>query len=286
MTAIAVPRRTPNVLAVAAGAAFLALLDTTVANLAVADVRTDFAGASVSGATWIITDLRRDVRGVSGARGPRGRRRGPENAPSRGRRRLHAAVSLLCALAPSLEALLVARGLQGAAAAAMIPASLAVVLSDTPPERRAAAIGAWSAAGALAAAAGPALGGVLVDTVGWRSLFLINVPVGARDRLRRALRPRRRARRPAARTLVGTVAARARHRRRRARHRAGLGVGVGRPAHARPARRRRARAPPSRCAAPSRSPRRRWRPRCGARRGSPPPTSPRCSTAPRCSRGC
>ena len=55
MTAIAVPRTTQNVLAVAAGAAFLALLDTTVANLAVADVQTDFAGTSVNGATWIIT---------------------------------------------------------------------------------------------------------------------------------------------------------------------------------------------------------------------------------------
>jgi len=60
----------------------------------------------------------------------------------------------------------------------MIPASLAVVLVDSPPDRRAAAIGAWSAAGALAAAAGPAIGGVLVDGLGWRSLFLVNVPFG------------------------------------------------------------------------------------------------------------
>jgi EmrB/QacA subfamily drug resistance transporter len=177
MTAIAVPRRTPNVLAVAAGAAFLALLDTTVANLAVTDVRNDFAGASVAGATWLIT-----IYAVTFAAclAPAGR-----VADVIGRRTLlltgvgaFTLLSLLCALAPSLEALLVARGLQGAAAAAMIPASLAVVLADTPPQRRAAAIGAWSAAGALAAAAGPALGGVLVDTVGWRSLFLINVPIG------------------------------------------------------------------------------------------------------------
>src|SRR5215218_10301244 len=55
MTAIAVPRRTRGVLLVAAGAAFLALLDTTVANLAVSDVRSDFAGTSVGGATWLIT---------------------------------------------------------------------------------------------------------------------------------------------------------------------------------------------------------------------------------------
>ena len=91
---------------------------------------------------------------------------------------LFTTMSLACALAPSVGALLVARGLQGAGAAAMIPASLAVVLVDTPPERRAAAIGVWSAASAGAAAAGPALGGVLVDVAGWRSVFLINVPLG------------------------------------------------------------------------------------------------------------
>ncbi|WP_053226299.1 MFS transporter [Solirubrobacter soli] len=164
-------------LAVAAGAAFLALLDTTVANLAVADVQTDFAGTSVHGATWIIT-----IYAVVFAAllAPAGR-----VADAVGRRKLFVAgvggftvFSALCALAPSLPTLLIARGLQGAAAAAMIPASLAVVLADTPPERRAKAIGAWSAAGALAAAAGPALGGVLVDQIGWRALFIINVPFG------------------------------------------------------------------------------------------------------------
>jgi EmrB/QacA subfamily drug resistance transporter len=171
------PRRAESVLAVAAGAAFLALLDTTVANLAVADVRTDFAGASVHGATWIIT-LYAVV--FAALLAPAGR-----VADAVGRRTLFLAgvggftvFSALCAFAPSLPLLLVARGLQGAAAAAMIPASLAVVLADTPPERRAKAIGAWSAAGALAAAAGPALGGVLVDQIGWRALFMINVPFG------------------------------------------------------------------------------------------------------------
>jgi len=173
----AAAERERGVLLVAAGAAFLALLDTTVANLAVADVRTDFAGASVSGATWLIT-----IYAVVFAAllAPAGR-----VADVVGRRALlragvtaFTAFSLACALAPSLELLLLSRALQGAAAAAMIPASRAVVLVDAPPERRAAAIGFWSAAGALAAAAGPAIGGVLVDTVGWRALFLVNVPVG------------------------------------------------------------------------------------------------------------
>jgi EmrB/QacA subfamily drug resistance transporter len=163
------------VLGVAAGAAFLALLDATVANLAVADVRGDF-GATVGGATWIIT-----IYAVTFAAflAPAGRL-----ADVVGRRPLFVGgvvaftvMSLAAAAAPTLALLLVARGLQGAAAAVMIPASLAVVLADTSPEHRARAIGAWSAAGALAAAAGPAIGGVLVDAFGWRSLFLVHVPV-------------------------------------------------------------------------------------------------------------
>jgi MFS family permease len=60
----------------------------------------------------------------------------------------------------------------------MIPASLALLLHDTPAERRARAIALWSASGAFAAAVGPSLGGVLVDAFGWRSLFVINVPIG------------------------------------------------------------------------------------------------------------
>lgn len=163
-------------LVVAAGATFLALLDTTVANLAVAEVAADF-GASTSAATWMITIY---AVTFSAFLAPAGRL-----ADLVGRRTLllagvslFALFSLACAVAPSLETLFVARALQGAGAAAMIPASLAVVLADTAPERRAAAIGAWSAAGAFAAAVGPALGGVLVDGSGWRALFVINLPVG------------------------------------------------------------------------------------------------------------
>ncbi|WP_165966601.1 MFS transporter [Actinomadura sp. 7K507] len=161
----------------AAGATFLAMLDATVVNLAVPDLRADFPGASLSGLTWMIT-----LYAVLFAAllAPAGRL-----ADLVGRRVLYqwgvglfTLASLACAIAPNLPVLLTTRAVQGAAAAAMIPASLALLLRDTPAERRASAIGLWSAAGAFAAAIGPGLGGVLVDQFGWRSLFIINVPFG------------------------------------------------------------------------------------------------------------
>lgn len=171
------PPLTRGVPVLAAGAAFLAMLDATVTNLAIPDLRGDFPESSVAGLTWIITLY---FVLFAALLAPAGRL-----ADLVGRRTLFQVgvgmftlMSLACALAPSLPVLLVARGLQGASAAAMIPASLALLLYDTAPERRAGAIGLWSAAGAFAAAIGPSLGGVLVDAFGWRSLFVINVPVG------------------------------------------------------------------------------------------------------------
>ncbi|WP_141583942.1 MFS transporter [Actinomadura sp. WMMA1423] len=161
----------------AAGATFLAMLDATVANLAVADLHADFPGSSLSGLTWVIT-----LYAVLFAAllAPAGR-----VADLVGRRSLYlwgtglfTLASLACAIAPNLPVLLVTRAAQGAAAAALIPASLALLLHDTPPERRARSIGLWSAAGAFAAAIGPGLGGVLVEASGWRSVFVINVPIG------------------------------------------------------------------------------------------------------------
>jgi EmrB/QacA subfamily drug resistance transporter len=164
-------------LGVASGAAFLAMLDATVANLAVADLHRDFPDVAVGDLSWVVTIY---AIAFAALLAPGGR-----IADVIGRRALLMAgaatfttMSLVAAVAPSLGVLLVARFLQGAGAAVMIPASLAVVLADTPPERRAAAIGAWSGAGALAAAAGPAIGGVLVDVAGWRSVFYVNLPAG------------------------------------------------------------------------------------------------------------
>jgi EmrB/QacA subfamily drug resistance transporter len=106
-----------------------------------------------------------------------------------GRRRLFIAgmaaftlASLLCALAPSVGFLLVARVLQGASAALMVPQVLATIAATLTGESRARAIGLFGASGGVAAALGQILGGALVEAdlggLGWRTVFLINVPLG------------------------------------------------------------------------------------------------------------
>ena len=88
------------------------------------------------------------------------------------------AASLACALAPSAIWLIAARMAQGIAAALLTPASLAIIGAAYSGKARGPAIGTWAAAGAITTALGPPLGGWLVDTVGWRSIFLINLPLG------------------------------------------------------------------------------------------------------------
>ncbi len=90
-----------------------------------------------------------------------------------------AAASLACGLAPSAWWLVAARLVQGAAAALLTPASLAIIGEAYGGKARGPAIGTWAAAGALTTALGPPLGGWLVETVGWRSIFFINLPVAA-----------------------------------------------------------------------------------------------------------
>lgn len=85
--------------------------------------------------------------------------------------------SLLCGIAPSALFLVLARVVQALGGAQLTPASLALVLPEFPVEKRTQAIAIWGATGGLAAAMGPSLGGLLVDSLGWRSLFFINVPL-------------------------------------------------------------------------------------------------------------
>src|SRR5581483_4988490 len=82
-----------------------------------------------------------------------------------------------CAAAPSLATLVAARAVQAIGAAMLFPTSLGLLLPEYPVAKRGAAIGIWSAVGGVAAAAGPPLGGLLVQA-GWRWVFIVNVPIG------------------------------------------------------------------------------------------------------------
>jgi len=92
---------------------------------------------------------------------------------------LFAAASAACALASGLPVLLAARGAQGIGAAILLPNSLAILGDSFTGEARGRAIGIWASAGAVLAAIGPVLGGWLIDVVGWRAIFLINLPLAA-----------------------------------------------------------------------------------------------------------
>jgi EmrB/QacA subfamily drug resistance transporter len=85
--------------------------------------------------------------------------------------------SLFCALAPTVELLIVARGLQGVSGALLTPASLAIIVAVFPAEERGAAIGSWTAWGGIGYLIGPLVGGQIVDSVSWRWVFAINVPL-------------------------------------------------------------------------------------------------------------
>jgi EmrB/QacA subfamily drug resistance transporter len=92
---------------------------------------------------------------------------------------IFAVASLICALAPNLAWLLAGRAGQGLGAAILMPNSLAVLSDTFQGEARGRAVGFWAAAGAGASAIGPLLGGFLIDHFGWRSIFIINLPLAA-----------------------------------------------------------------------------------------------------------
>ncbi|MGW4051422.1 DHA2 family efflux MFS transporter permease subunit [Streptomyces sp. NPDC004779] len=163
-------------LLLACAGTFLSFLDATVTNLAVPPIAADF-DVSLTTVSWVSTAYVIPFAALLAPAGPL--------ADAVGRARLFlvgvavfTASSLLIAAAPNLPVLLGARAVQGLAAALLVPASLGLVLAEIPAERRRTAIGLWSAAGGLAAAAGPALGGLLVEALDWRALFCLNLPVG------------------------------------------------------------------------------------------------------------
>jgi EmrB/QacA subfamily drug resistance transporter len=164
------------VLAVSSLAAFLAFLDVTIVNIAFPAISAEFATTSLATLSWVFSGYNVTFAALLI---PAGRL-----ADLLGRRRVFLAglslfglASVACALAPGAGVLVAARILQAVAAALLAPSSLALLLPAFPPERRGFVVGTWGAMGGVAAAAGPALGGVLVDALGWRAVFFVNLPV-------------------------------------------------------------------------------------------------------------
>jgi NTE family protein len=156
---------------------FLAYLDVTIVNIAFPDIAGDFEGSGLGALSWVVNAYALAFAALLVVFG--------RAADRIGRRRVYlggvavfALASAACAAATTPGVLIAARSLQGAAAAAMIPAALALLLAAFPPAKWAAAIAAWGAVSAVAAGVGPPLGGLLVETGSWRWIFVINIPVG------------------------------------------------------------------------------------------------------------
>jgi EmrB/QacA subfamily drug resistance transporter len=152
----------------------MAFLDATAVQVALPSIGREL-DASLSGLQWTVTGYTLTLASLILLGGSLGDRYG--------RRRVFvigvcwfAAASLVCGLAQNIGQLVAARALQGVGGALLTPGSLALIQSSFRPEDRARAIGLWSSLAGIAGLIGPFLGGVLVDTVSWRLVFLINVP--------------------------------------------------------------------------------------------------------------
>jgi EmrB/QacA subfamily drug resistance transporter len=168
-------RRVTAIVGVLSLAVFMSSLDLFIVNLAFPYIAREYAGTSLGSLSWVLNAYTIVFAAVLV---PAGRW-----ADRVGRRRLFVAGlvvfgvgSLLCGLAPGVAALIAARVIQAVGAGLMVPASLSLLLAAVPAQGRARAIGTWSAIGALGAALGPVIGGLLVQ-LNWRWVFWINLPV-------------------------------------------------------------------------------------------------------------
>ena len=158
-------------------ASSLAFIDGSVTNVALPTIGRDLGGGAAD-LSWIINAYLLPLAALlllGGAAGDHfGRRRVLVGGIV-----LFALASVGCALAPSLLFLHIARATQGIGAALLMPNSLGILGSSFEGEARGRAVGTWAAAGAIASAIGPPLGGWLVEAVGWRAIFYLNLPVAA-----------------------------------------------------------------------------------------------------------
>ncbi|WP_134322003.1 MFS transporter [Cumulibacter soli] len=172
------PSSKPGLVLLSTGmSVFAVFLDTSILYVAFPSISAAFPDSTASGLAWVLNAYTVVFAAVLI---PAGR-----IADRIGRRRMFlgaviafTAASVLCGVAPSVELLVVGRVLQALGAAAMVPSSLALVLQTFPAPEQPRAIAIWGAIGGVAGAAGPTLGSIVIQTLGWPWVFFINVPVG------------------------------------------------------------------------------------------------------------
>jgi len=157
----------------------LVQLDVSILNVALARIGAAL-GTGVAGLQWVVDAYTIAFASLMLSAGALGDRIGARRACMSGFI-LFVLASLGCGLAPGVRALVVARAVQGIGAALLVPCSLALLTHACRGDAaaRGRAISLWTTAASVSLAAGPVIGGVLIDTLGWRSIFFINLPIGA-----------------------------------------------------------------------------------------------------------
>ncbi|MDD7940569.1 MFS transporter [Actinomycetospora lutea] len=165
-----------TVLLITSAAAFLSSLDLFIVNLAFPAIRADFPGSDLGALSWVLNGYTVVFAAFLALAGRLADRVGHRRVFLVGLA-VFTLASAACAAAPSVPLLVAARAVQALGAALVTPTSLSLLLAAFPAERRSHAVGAWASIGAVAAALGPPLGGLLVEA-SWHWVFLVNVPVG------------------------------------------------------------------------------------------------------------
>lgn len=156
---------------------FIVTLDAVVVNVALPSIRTDLGGG-ITGLQWVVDGYTLLFAALLLSSGALSDRVGARRAFGLGIA-LFAVASAGCGLAPTIGALVAARSVQGAAAALIMPSSMALIGQAYPdPLRRARAVAVWAMGGAVASSCGPVLGGLLT-LVSWRAIFFVNLPAAA-----------------------------------------------------------------------------------------------------------
>ena len=169
-----VDRRKRLALLAAIMGSFVAGLDATAVNVALPAIRADLGGG-LAGQQWVSNAYLLALGSLILVGGSLGDVFGERRVFSIGVAGF-GVVSLLCAVAPSIEVLIACRALQGAFGALLTPSALAVIVATFPREERGAAIGSWTAWAGIATVVGPLAGGFLVEAVSWRLIFAVNIP--------------------------------------------------------------------------------------------------------------